>query len=67
VDNEKIIQKLIEHFGSKAEMARQLGIERQNVTYWLNEGVPAIQAVKIEMITNGKFKAVELVGGFDEQ
>jgi DNA-binding transcriptional regulator YdaS (Cro superfamily) len=67
MDNENTIKELVEHFGSKAEMARRLGIERQNITYWSNEGVPAIQAVKIEMLTNGKFKAVDLVGAFDEQ
>lgn len=66
MSNETIISELVEHFGSKAEMARKLGIERQNITYWSNEGVPAIQAVKIEMLTDGKFKAVDLVGAFDE-
>lgn len=67
MENEKTIQKLVEHFGSKSELARQLGIERQNIAYWIKEGVPAIQAVKIEMMTNGKFKAIDLVGLTDEQ
>ena len=64
--NEEKIALLVEHFGSKADMARRLGIERQNLTYWASAGIPAIQAVKIEMITNGKFKAVDLVGCDDE-
>ena len=60
------ITMLVEHFGSKAELARALGIERQNLTQWVDKGIPPIQAVKIEMITNGKFKAVDLVGCDDE-
>lgn len=55
------IKSLVAHFGSKSEICRQLGIERQNITQWERCGIPPIQAVKLEMITNGKFKAVDLL------
>lgn len=54
------IEQVIQHFGSKAELARSLEVAPQNVTRWSRLGVPASVAIKIEKITSGKFKAVDL-------
>ena len=55
-------EKVVEHFGSQANLARELGVTRQAITLWKVLGaIPPGNAVEIERITNGKFKAVNLV------
>ena len=52
---------VVNYFGSQSEMSRQLGITRQAVTLWKTAGfIPAKNAIEIEKITFGKFKAVDL-------
>lgn len=65
--NEDLINRLAQHFGSKSAMCKALGIKRQNANKWYNTGIPATQAIAIERLTQGKFKAVEIIGGKDEQ
>jgi len=44
----------IKHFGSRAEMARELGITRQAIGNWRMRGrVPVVQALMIQRITHG--------------
>ena len=59
----KIMQKVIEHFGSQTELAAKLGITIQHVNGWCRErtSIPVIQAFKIEKLTRGKFKASQLI------
>jgi DNA-binding transcriptional regulator YdaS (Cro superfamily) len=55
-------EKVVEHFGSQANLARELCVTRQAITLWKVLGaIPPGNAVEIERITNGKFKAVDLV------
>ena len=56
------MEKIIEHFGSKAELAKALGVDRAAVSWWLRNGLPAGRAVEIERASNGKFKAVDITG-----
>lgn len=49
-------QEAIEHFGSGAELARQLGIERSAVSLWGSE-IPSGRQFQIEVLTKGKLKA----------
>ncbi|MFB6349451.1 Cro/CI family transcriptional regulator [Moraxella sp. ZJ142] len=55
-------QELVNHFGSQVETARQLGITQPSVHAWLSgkARMGAVIATKAEIITNGKFKAVDL-------
>lgn len=46
----------IQHFGTAAELARRLGIDRRAVYQW-GETVPALRALQIEELTRGKLKA----------
>ena len=58
------MQKLIEHYGSQYRLAKQLKVSRAYVCQWFAAGkVPALMAVKIEIDTDGKFRAVDLVEG----
>ncbi len=50
-------EKVIKHFGTKAELARQLGIEKQSVQKW-KAIVPLPRQQQIEEITQGKLKAM---------
>lgn len=53
---------IISHFGNQAALARALGVSRVAVTQWKVEGIPSHQAIQIERITGGKFKAVDIEG-----
>lgn len=53
-------EKLIFHFGSKNKLAKALGLTPQAITKW-NAGIPRGRAYEIEVMTNGEFKAQELV------
>lgn len=50
------VSTAVKFFGSKAEMARALGISRQSVTGW-GDTVPELRAIQIEKLTGGAVKA----------
>lgn len=60
-DNQ-IIDDVINFFGSQAKLATSLGLKQPAVSNWRNNrnGIGQINAQKIEIITNGKFKAIDL-------
>lgn len=49
-------EAVIEHFGTKAAVARALGVSMAAVSQW-GEMVPVGRAYQIEVITGGKLKA----------
>jgi DNA-binding transcriptional regulator YdaS (Cro superfamily) len=55
-------EDIIEHFGSQSQLARQLGIDRANVSMWIaNKAIPSAHAINIERLTEGKFRAVDIM------
>ena len=50
------IQDAIEHFGSKANLARALGLSKQAVSFWGNK-IPIGRKYQIEVLTGGALKA----------
>lgn len=57
-----MIQKIVDWFGSQAEMARQLGVDRSAVTHWLNKGaLPPKRAIEVEKLSAGLFRAVDIM------
>ncbi len=55
-------EELINHFGNQAKLAKALNVTRQAITLWkMADTIPPAQAVEIERLTDGKFKAVDLV------
>ena len=57
-----IFEELLEHFDTQSEIARQLGVTRSAVSHWFRrEAIPAEQAIQIEIVTDGKIRAVDLV------
>lgn len=60
------MKNIIQHFGSKAELARLLDVDRAAVAQWCRFGLPPARAIEIETITNGKFKATDIVGAKDD-
>ncbi len=48
--------EVVTHFGSKAEIARVLGVANCTVTSW-GDTVPPLRACQIHLITKGKVKA----------
>jgi DNA-binding transcriptional regulator YdaS (Cro superfamily) len=59
------VDKLIEHFVNQSCLARALKVDPAAVSQWLSaERIPPRRAIEIEMMTGGKFKAVDLIGGY---
>ena len=58
-----MIHKIIRWFGSQVELARQLGVTQAAVAQWVSdERIPPYRAIQIERITDGQFKAVDIIG-----
>src|SRR5438093_2439517 len=54
--------RLVEIFGSQAEVARAFRLDRAVVNNWVKSGyVPARWATEVERITNGGIAAVEVL------
>ena len=58
------MEKLIKHFGNQELLAKALKVDPAAVSQWKSAGIPPRRAIEIEMITGGKFKAVNLIGGY---
>lgn len=54
------VQTIIKFFGTKRELARLLECKPQALTRWEREGIPANAAIKIEKLSKGKFKAINI-------
>lgn len=52
-------QQLIKHFKSQSNAARKLGVSRQAVNGWKENGIPDGQQAWIQILTSGKLKADE--------
>ena len=58
-----MLKEIIKWFGSQVELARQLGVTQAAVAQWVgDEKVPPYRAIQIERITDGEFKAVDIIG-----
>lgn len=58
-----VMKRLIEHFGTQADIALALGVSFGAVSQWVSAGgMPPKRAIQIERLTKGEFKATELVG-----
>jgi len=57
-----IIERVIEHFGSRAKLARLLGVDRSALTQWVrDDAFPPKRAIQIEELSEGKFKAKAII------
>ena len=60
--NSLVFVQMVAHFGCQSDLARQLGVTRSAVSQWRRrKRIPPAHAVKIEMLSDGEFKAVDLV------
>ena len=56
-----MIREVIDWYGSQAQMARKLGVDRAAVAQWVSAGkFPPARAIQIEEQSGGLFKAVDL-------
>mgnify|MGYP003646014192 CR=1 FL=1 len=58
------MNEVVVYFGNQAEMARRLKVAPAAVSQWIVSGIPPRRAIQIEIFTNGKFKAVDLIKGY---
>ena len=62
MNDQTMLDKIFEHFGGKNKTAGVLDVTSQSLQHWINNGEPpAAVAIKIERLTYGKFKAVDMV------
>lgn len=58
-----IFDKLIDYFGSQNKLAGTLDVSSVAVGYWFKEKkIPPYRAIQIERLTEGEFKAQDLIG-----
>lgn len=50
------LQAVINHWGSKTNVAKALGLHKSAITNW-GDKVPQARQYQIEILTNGKLKA----------
>lgn len=62
-----MFDKIIDFFGSRSELARRLAVAPAAVTQWASDGLPPARAIEIEQISEGHFKAVEIVGAKSDE
>lgn len=56
------LEPLIKYFGNQAALADILGVTQVAVHFWVKEdSLPPRRAIQIENMTNGVFKAADLV------
>jgi len=56
------VERLVELFGSQAEVARRLSVDRAVVNNWVKSGyVPARWAMEVEHLTEGAVRAVDVL------
>jgi len=56
------VERLVEIFGSQAELARRLSVDRAVVSNWIKVGyVPSRWAMEIEHLTAGEVSAIEML------
>ena len=61
-NSENCATRLVALFGSQAEVARRLQLDRAVVSHWIKVGyVPARWGTEIELATDGRITASEIV------
>lgn len=57
----QLFQEVIDYFGNQPKTAKALGIKQSSVRMWLFNGrMSADNALLVQKLTNGKFKALDL-------
>ncbi|MGY3728037.1 MULTISPECIES: Cro/CI family transcriptional regulator [Cobetia] len=57
-----IFERLVDHFGTQAKAAEELGVYQGTVSGWVRgkHGMSPVLALRAEKLTRGKFKAKKL-------
>ena len=59
----RTINRLVTFYGGQYKLASALGVSSAAVSMWIKDGaLPPGRAIQVERMTDGKFKARDLVG-----
>ena len=59
-----MIKHVLKHFGGTTKLAALLNVSTPAVSQWVSDGViPPLRAIQIEQLSDGVFKAAELIEG----
>lgn len=58
----KILLELIAEYGSQEKLARAIGVKQGTITGWIHgkHGINELNALRIEKMTNGRVRAIDL-------
>lgn len=56
-------EKLHQIYGTQEAIAKAFKVERNTVTFWKKNGIPAIRAKQVEKITKGKVTILDVIQG----
>lgn len=58
----EVLLELIAEYGSQEKLARAIGVKQGTITGWIHgkHGINELNALRIEKMTNGKVKAIDL-------
>jgi len=60
--NQKLfVQKIASELGGIPILSKNLNVTRHAIYRWYKIGIPPARAIEIEKLTNGKFKASNLI------
>jgi len=56
-----VFDRLLEIYKTHDAIAAAFKMERQNVTYWKNHGIPSNRAIEVERKTNMRITAMDVL------
>lgn len=58
----EVLLELVAEYGSQEKLARAIGVKQGTITGWIHgkHGINELNALRIEKMTNGKVKAIDL-------
>lgn len=57
----KLAEKLVTHYGGRAQAAAAINVNKETIRLWLRDGIPLERALDVEEKSKGVVKAEEVL------